>query len=71
MRGETQTRQAYHCFCVAPDWADQRERVQAILCGMKDDPKGQCVLEDLNMPAGFEPVGPGELQALRSLVGEA
>jgi phosphonate transport system substrate-binding protein len=69
--GETKTRQAYHCFCVAPDWADQRERVQAILCGMKDDPKGQRVLEDLNRPAGFEPVGPGDLQALRSLVGAA
>lgn len=69
--GETKTRQAYHCFCVGPEWADQRERVQAILCGMKDDPKGQSVLEDLNMPAGFEPVGPDELQALRSLVGGA
>jgi phosphonate transport system substrate-binding protein len=69
--GEPKSRQAYHCFCVGPDWADQRERVQALLCGMKDDPKGQRVLEDLNMPAGFEPVGPDELQALRSLVGGA
>ena len=54
--GESHDGHAFHCFMVAPEWADKREAIQQILCGMHLDPAGQKVLDDLKFKA-FEPVG--------------
>lgn len=54
--GESHDGHAFHCFMVAPEWADKREAIQQILCGMHLDPSGQKVLDDLKFK-GFEPIG--------------
>lgn len=59
---------AYHCFCIAPEWADKLHLVRDVLCGMKDDPAGQGILADLKFNAGFEPVGADDLKALHRLI---
>lgn len=66
---QTDSKQAFHCFCIAPELADKREQLQAILCGMKNDPKGQQILDDLQFPAGFEPVNPSDLDGALQFMG--
>lgn len=68
---ETNTKLACHCFCISPEWSEHRARLQAILCGMKDDPKGRLVLEDLQFPAGFEAVGIDNLDDARNIMHSA
>lgn len=65
---ETQSQQAYHCFCVSPEWADKREQLQSILCSMKSDPKGQQILDDLNFSAGFEAISASDLNSVLKLI---
>jgi len=64
---ESSSRQAYHCFCVAPGWLEKRERLQQILCGMPDDPPGKLILDDLHIQ-GFEALPMNALDSLRALV---
>ena len=66
--GESHDGLAFHCFMVSPDWADKREAIQRILCGMHLDPSGKRVLEDLKFQ-GFEPVGEEVLAPLGKLIG--
>ena len=64
---ESSSHQAYHCFCVAPEWIDKREEFQGILCGMQNDPHGKQILDDLHIQ-GFEALPVDALDALRALV---
>ena len=64
--GESRDGSAFHCFMVAPEWADKREAIQQILCGMHLDPSGQKVLDDLKFK-GFEPIGDEIIPVLQSL----
>ncbi len=64
---QTRSRQACHCFCVGPALADRMSDIQAILCGMQDDPAGRRVLEDLRFQ-GFEPMTAEALDPLARLV---
>ncbi len=66
---QTESRQAYHCFCVSPEWSEKRDELQAILCAMKDEPKGQQILDDLQFPAGFEATSASDLDAVLALIG--
>ena len=66
--GESHDGHAFHCFMVAPEWADKREAIQQILCGMHLDPSGQKVLDDLKFK-GFEPIGDEIIPVLAKLTG--
>ena len=66
--GESHDGHAFHCFMVAPEWADKREAIQQILCGMHLDPAGLRVLEDLKFKA-FEPIGDEIIPVLIKLAG--
>jgi len=65
---ETNSASAYHCFCVAPAWADRAEALCAALCGLKDDEKGRALLADLHFPLGFEPLSLSDMQRTLQLV---
>ncbi len=45
---ESTDRIAFHCFCIAPEWAQRRDEIQRVLVGMNADPKGQAILESLH-----------------------
>jgi len=62
---QTRSQQAFHCFCIGPELADRADEVRRILCGMKDDPAGKRILEDLRF-AAFEPT---DLDSVRHLAG--
>jgi len=66
--GESRDGTAFHCFMVARDWADKREAIQNILCGMHLDPPGLRVLEDLKFKR-FERIGEEVLVPLGKLIG--
>ncbi|HMS26841.1 MAG TPA: PhnD/SsuA/transferrin family substrate-binding protein [Burkholderiaceae bacterium] len=61
--GETNSKQASHCFCISSEWADKKNQIQEILCGMSTDDKGIRILEDLQFNAGFEPIDMADLDA--------
>jgi phosphonate transport system substrate-binding protein len=62
--GQTSSKGAFHCFCIAPDLADRLEQVQTILCNMQNDAQGKKVLEDIHYAAGFEPMQQNDLAGL-------
>lgn len=64
---QTHSQQAFHCFCVGPELADRADEVRQILCGMKDDPAGKRILEDLRF-AAFEPTDLDGVRHLADLV---
>lgn len=65
---QTDSKQACHSFCISADWADKREQLQAILCGMVDDPKGRQILEDIQFSAGFQPIDASDLDAALTIM---
>lgn len=65
---ESRDGQAFHCFMIAPDWADRRQEVQEVLCRMHDDPSGRKVLDDLHFTA-FEPISQDDLTRLLNCIG--
>jgi phosphonate transport system substrate-binding protein len=66
--GASKDGQAFHCFMVAPAWADRRDDVGRILCEMHLDAGGQRVLADLQFTA-LEPVGMEAIDRLGELMG--
>lgn len=66
--GQTQSRQASHCFCISPELAPRADEIRAVLCGMRDDPAGARVLDDLRFQR-FEAVDLDTMERLGSLVG--
>ena len=64
---ETRDGRAYHCFCIAPEWAEKRALLQDVLCSMHREPKGQRILADLGF-VGFEPLEPDALGSLHALL---
>jgi len=64
---ESSSQQAYHCFCVAPEWLDRREHLAQILCEMPNDPQGKQILDDLHIE-GFEALPLNALDSLQALV---
>ncbi len=65
--GESRDGSAFHCFMVAPAWADKREAIQRILCAMHEDPAGLRVLDDLHFKR-FEPIDETALAPLATLI---
>lgn len=65
--GETDEQIAFHCFLIAPEWAERKDDIQSVLVGMKDDPKGQIILESLDM-RGFEPLTEDAMDTLQTLM---
>ena len=61
---QTESKQAFHSFCIAPEWGDKLERVQGILCNMQNNYKSKRILDDLHFSAGFEPLGSNDLDQL-------
>ncbi len=68
VRAETKAGSAFHCFMVGPEWADKIENVQQVLVGMKDDPSGRSILDELGFSA-LETVNGNQLEGLKSLIG--
>lgn len=66
---QTDNRLAFHCFCVAPEWQDKRERLQGVLCGMQNDFHGKSILGDLHVH-GFEPLAADALEPLNQVFEE-
>jgi len=64
---ETEDRIAFHCFLIAPEWAERREDVQQLLLGMADDPKGSAILQSLHFTA-LEPLSGDALDTLRTIL---
>ncbi len=64
---ETDEQLAFHCFLIAPEWAERKDAIQAILVGMQDDPKGQAILASLDIP-GFEPLSEDAMDTLQTLM---
>jgi phosphonate transport system substrate-binding protein len=60
---ETTSRTAYHCFCIAPEWADKLPQLQEILCSMHESEEGRRVLADLHFK-GFEPANADDIDLL-------
>ncbi len=60
--GQTESRQATHCFCVSPEWSDKSGQIQKILCTMQNNPQSQRILDDLHFPEGFGPMNPDDLE---------
>lgn len=65
---QTSSKLAYHCFCIAPEWGEKLEKLQALLVNMIQDPQGKHILEDIHLPAGFETMGPDDLLPFIELV---
>ena len=65
---QTSSQQAYHCFCIAPEWRDRLEQLQALLVNMLQDPQGKRILDDIHLPAGFEPMAQDDLLPFIELV---
>lgn len=57
---------AFHCFCIAPEWAERQEQVQQILVDMKSDPKGQAILDALHFKS-LEALTGNALDSLQDL----
>lgn len=57
---------AFHCFMIAPEWADRLDSVRDTLVGMNTDPKGRRILDDLDFPA-LEPLTDDALERLEHL----
>ncbi|MFN6960716.1 MAG: phosphate/phosphite/phosphonate ABC transporter substrate-binding protein [Rhodocyclaceae bacterium] len=60
---ESQTRLAFHCFCIAPAWRNRLSEIQEILCQMHEDEKGRAILAELK----FSRLVPLEENALDDL----
>ena len=58
---------AFHCFCIAPEWADRKASLQAALLAMNTDPKGQAILDALQFGA-IESLDANALEPLRDLL---
>ncbi len=63
----TERQMASHGFCVGPELADRIDDVRTVLCGMRDDPAGAAILDDLHF-RGFEPMDAAALTQLAGLV---
>jgi len=63
---ESTDRVAFHCFMIAPEWADRLESARDTLVGMNTDPKGRRILDDLRFPA-LEPLTGDALEGLERL----
>jgi len=61
---ESTDRSAFHCFCIAPEWAARKAEIQRVLIGMHDDPKGRAILDALH----FGPLEPLDSNALDPLI---
>ncbi|WP_126445227.1 PhnD/SsuA/transferrin family substrate-binding protein [Sulfuricystis multivorans] len=64
---ESQSRRAYHCFCLAPEWRDKFQPLQELLCSMHGHPQGSRILADLHF-SGFEPAHESDLDALAAMI---
>jgi len=64
---ETRDGAAFHCFMVAPAWADKAEAIRAVLVGMQDDPAGKRILDDLRF-SGFDAVTEADMAGAARVV---
>jgi phosphonate transport system substrate-binding protein len=68
--GESREGNAFHCFCISPEWSDKKSRLLEILSGMQQDAdSGKRILEDLKFK-GFEPVPDNTIALLEKIVAQ-
>jgi len=68
--GESREGNAFHCFCVSPEWADKKPRLLEILSGMQQDAgSGDRILEDLKFK-GFEAAPENTIALLEKIVAQ-
>lgn len=65
--GQTESRRAYHCFCIAPEWSDKLDKIREILCSMHESEAGLRILKDLHFTR-FEPADEEDLDAMLALI---
>lgn len=66
---ESTDRLAFHCFCIAPEWAERKGLLQQTLLAMNTDPRGQAILDALQFGA-IETLEADALEPLRALLEE-
>ncbi len=65
---ESREGNAFHCFCICPEWADRKSDLLKVLTGMQQDTNsGARILEDLKFK-GFEPVPENTIALLEKIV---
>jgi phosphonate transport system substrate-binding protein len=66
---ESREGNAFHCFCICPEWADRKSDFLNVLTGMQQDASGARILEDLKFK-GFEPVPDNTIALLEKIVAQ-
>jgi phosphonate transport system substrate-binding protein len=67
---ESREGNAFHCFCICPEWADRKSDLLKVLTGMQQDTNsGARILEDLKFK-GFEPVPENTIALLEKIVAQ-
>jgi phosphonate transport system substrate-binding protein len=67
---ESREGNAFHCFCICPEWADRKSDLLKVLIGMQQDTNsGARILEDLKFK-GFEPVPDNTIALLEKIVAQ-
>jgi phosphonate transport system substrate-binding protein len=61
------SQQASHCCCCSPELAERADEIRAVLCGMRTDPAGALILDDLRFQ-GFEAIDASAMVELETLV---
>lgn len=64
---QTESRRAYHCFCIAPEWRDKLDQIRDLLCSLQLNESGQRILKDLHF-TGFEPADENDIDAVQALI---
>ncbi|WP_028309916.1 phosphate/phosphite/phosphonate ABC transporter substrate-binding protein [Derxia gummosa] len=65
---QTRDGAAFHCFMLAPVWADKAGAFRRVLFGMPDDPAGKRILDDLRF-RGFDTVSDADIDRVAALLG--
>ena len=66
---ESREGNAFHCFCICPEWADRKADLLKVFIGMQTDESGARILEDLKFK-GFEPVPDNTIALLEKIVAQ-
>jgi phosphonate transport system substrate-binding protein len=64
---QTESRRAYHCFCIAPEWRDKLDQIREILCSMHQSEAGLRILQDLHFTS-FEPADEKDIDEILAMI---
>lgn len=63
----SETRLAYHCFCLSPVWRERYAQIRETLSRMQDDESGRRILAELKFER-FEPLEENALEDLATII---